>query len=128
MGYLTAMHPDSVFRKAFDLRRIHRVIGLSSLGLTTVAVISGIMDKLPYGTCFYPHTSPYSIDVDPAENYTYVPGSCRIAHGLGVSVVIGALLTVLSVVLRADHNSGHAPASTKVVPVSPVVQNFGVVP
>ena len=52
MGVLTAFYPESIFRKAFDLCRIHRVIGLSSLGMTTHAIISGVMDALPTGMCY----------------------------------------------------------------------------
>lgn len=50
MGLVTAMWPDSVLRKALDLRRIHQAFGLTSLGLTTIAVVSGIMDQLYTGT------------------------------------------------------------------------------
>ncbi len=49
MGCLTAVYPDSVFRTAFDLCGIHCVLGLGSLGLTTAAVLTGIMDQLPKG-------------------------------------------------------------------------------
>lgn len=49
MGILTACFPESIFRRAFDLRRIHRALGLSSLGLTTHAIVSGVMDALPTG-------------------------------------------------------------------------------
>ncbi len=62
MGVLTAVHPESSFRKAFDLRGIHRVLGLSSLGLTTVAVLSGIMDKLPNGKSLW-YISDLLVDV-----------------------------------------------------------------
>jgi len=102
MGLVTAMWPESVLRKALDLRRIHRALGLTSLGMTTIAVVSGIMDQLSYGSCFYNDAAGYEADKDPAQNYPYVYDSCRIAMGMGIVTVIGSLLTVLSVSLRAD--------------------------
>ena len=49
MGTLTALFPGSVLRTAFDLCRIHQAIGLTSLGLTTISVVTGIMDEQSYG-------------------------------------------------------------------------------
>ncbi len=67
MATLKIFHPTSTFRTAFNLVAIHRVLGLTSLGLTTAAVLSGIMDRMPQGTrlfyvcqneCFHTHSSP----------------------------------------------------------------------
>lgn len=34
------------------------------------------------------------------ENYQYIPGSCKIANGLGVAVLIAAMSTVLVIFVR----------------------------
>lgn len=49
MGLLTALAPDSSIHKTYNLLFVHRVIGLTSLGMSTAAIIAGIMDQLPQG-------------------------------------------------------------------------------
>ncbi len=49
MGLLTACRPSSPLRTACDLRRIHRALGLTALGLTVLAVVTGITEHLPEG-------------------------------------------------------------------------------
>lgn len=68
--------------------------------MTTTAIIAGIMNQLPQGACFYDVNSPFQADFDPAENYPYVRGSCQIAHGLGIAVIVAAVFCVLAVTLR----------------------------
>ena len=53
MGILTMVSPANRLRDAFDLRRVHRALGLTALGLTVLAVLTGIMDRLPQGMVPY---------------------------------------------------------------------------
>ena len=107
MAALTALWPESTLRQAIDLVAVHRALGLTSLGLTTIAAVSGIMDKLGEGACFYPTRSPYaSADLDPAENYPSLPNGCQLAMGMGVAVVTGSVCTVLAVSVRLRPHSG----------------------
>jgi hypothetical protein len=82
--------------------------------LSAAAILTGIMDKLPYGSCFYLLSSSSSSssgeeesrrDIDPAENYSYLPGSCKIAHGLGIAVIIACMFSIIGVIARSysDH-------------------------
>ena len=49
MGLLTLYRPHCVLHQAFNLLATHRVLGLTSLAFTTLAIGSGIMTVLPAG-------------------------------------------------------------------------------
>ena len=56
------------------------------------------------GACGY--TLPSGVvpqaDLNPAENYSHLLTSCKIAYGMGMCVVTAGLCTVLAVTLRRD--------------------------
>mmetsp|Transcript_32442 Transcript_32442/g.46781 ORF Transcript_32442/g.46781 Transcript_32442/m.46781 type:complete len:495 (+) Transcript_32442:26-1510(+) len=99
MSTLTAFHPESLLRKAFDLRRMHQTIGLTAFGLTTVAILTGINNSLGQGACAYVITTSYTYkaDVNPAENYGSLPKACKIANGMGICVLLAAVCVFIAV-------------------------------
>lgn len=99
MSTLTAFHPESVLRKAFDLRRIHQTIGLTAFGLTVVAILTGINNELGQGACSYVITTSYTYkaDVNPAENCGSLPIACKIANGMGICVLLAAVCVFIAV-------------------------------
>ena len=56
MAFLTACIPDSPLRTSVDLVGIHRIFGLTALGLCAMAICTGIMEEfgklLSYNHCF----------------------------------------------------------------------------
>jgi len=119
MALITAINPSSKIRKHLPLLILHRIIGSCAIILSAAAILTGIMDKLPYGSCFYLLSSSDEEesrrDIDPAENYSYLPGSCKIAHGLGIAVIIACMFSIIGVIVR-PLNSDHT-----YVNVSPMV-------
>jgi hypothetical protein len=109
MALITAINPSSKIRKHLPLLILHRIIGSCAMVLSAAAILTGIMDKLPYGSCFYLLSSSDEEesrrDIDPAENYSYLPGSCKIAHGLGIAVIIACMFSIIGVIVRShgDH-------------------------
>jgi hypothetical protein len=82
------------------------MIGLASLGVTTMSILTGIAEKLPASACFYipsdefkPFLEP---DNDPAENYQYLPSSCKIANGLGITTLFSCLCVFVIVSYRTE--------------------------
>lgn len=57
------------------------------------------------GACFYATSGPFEADFDPAENYPYLRGSCQIAHGVGIAVIIAAIFCMLAVVVRDKYKA-----------------------
>jgi len=99
MSTLTAFYPESVLRKAFDLRRIHQTMGLTAFGLTVVAILTGINSQLGQGACAYVITTTYNYkaDVNPAENYGSLPTACKIANGMGICVLLAEVFVFIAV-------------------------------
>ena len=96
MALLTKFNPDSTIRKNIDLSMIHICIGLTAFGLTLVTIISGIMDQLVEGSCFYTNQSVNN----PIRNYPNLPDACKIANGLGIVVTITTILVFITVLIR----------------------------
>jgi hypothetical protein len=99
MASLTRFYPDSILRQAFDLKSAHRNLGVCVLTLTTIAVLTGIMDYLPVGSC-NPQSSGY--EGDSALYYSNTPMSCRLVNGLSIVVMIAAGLGGLAIAYRGD--------------------------
>ena len=95
-------------------------IGLTAFGLTCLTILTGIMDQLPEGSCYYiTGSTEYNADYNPgsniaytimniisietgiAGNYSMLPTACQIANGLGVTVVFASLMTISSVIYRS---------------------------
>jgi hypothetical protein len=115
MALLTRFNPDSILRKAFDLRLIHKFIGLAAFGLTTVAILTGITDWLPLGSCYYKYdtANTYRADWNPSNNYGALPVACQIANGLGVVVLLAAMAVFIAVGLRTTTMSVAHPEETE---------------
>ena len=121
MATLTRFRPESVLRKAFDLKSAHKFLGSWSLTLTTIAVLTGVMDLMPSGTC-----SPNrAYNADAAALYTTAATSCRVANGLSVVVFIAAGLAALSIAYRGDSFGFTLKAAAKPEPVSAASSSEG---
>jgi len=114
MALITAINPSSKIRKFLPLLIMHRIIGSCAMILSGAAILTGIMDKLPYGSCFYILSSTDKQlsrrDTDPAENYSFLPGSCKIAHGLGIAVIIACMFSIIGVIARSYSDQSITPS------------------
>jgi cytochrome b-561 len=111
MATLTRCCPDSPLRKNYDLRYVHSLIGVGALLLTVGAIQTGIMDQLPYSSCYFLVSSS---DVSTTYiNYEKLPRSCKIGNGIGIAVIITASCLLLTVSLRGyQKNQGTGKASS----------------
>lgn len=98
MALLTRFHPNSIFRKVYNLKEHHKTIGLMALWMTTMSVLTGIMDQI---SC-YVSLPPGAQDYDPAMYYTDLSESCKVANGLGVVVMVSTILVYLGITYRGD--------------------------
>lgn len=112
MALLTAFDPQSVLRKHIDLRRHHRKLGGAALVVTLVAAVSGIMDQMPQGTCFYRPTSTAGFSSDSTEQYADMTSSCQVSLGLGIVATLAVLFT-LSVALDREVTAPAVSAQNK---------------
>ena len=100
MAILTRFYPESVFRKAFDLKAAHRTLGLLSLFLTMATVLTGIMDHLPAGTC---NTAAATANLqDAAASFSDMSTACKIANGLSMTTMIATVCAFVTVMYRGD--------------------------
>ena len=51
--FLSVQFPDSLLRASIEWLPVHRVLGVSAFAFTAMAILTGIMDKLSFGACFY---------------------------------------------------------------------------
>jgi hypothetical protein len=99
MAILTRFYPDSILRKAFDLKGAHKNLGLACLFLTAMCVLTGVMDQLPQGLC----NATSSVHIaDAAASYPHTPDSCRVANGLSMVTLIATVLGFFIVMYRGD--------------------------
>jgi hypothetical protein len=107
MSTLTQFAPDSSLRAAIAWLPIHRAGGLISLALSVAAVVTGVVNRLPDGTCYYtPDPGVYIPDPNPADLYKYLPNACKVANGLGISVIFAAGMLLAAVNLRRREPPG----------------------
>lgn len=98
MATLTRWFPGSAMRVAFDLRRIHRALGLTAFGLTSMSILTGINNQLPYGSCGF--------DAD-KDTYSQLSSACKIANGAGIVVLLSSLCIVAASALRCENEVIH---------------------
>ena len=67
MALLTSFAPDSKFRASVSWMPVHKIVGSSTLIFTIISIVTGIMDQLPYGSCFYPSQPDVA---NPASKYS----------------------------------------------------------
>lgn len=106
MASLKQFFPNSILRKAFNLGSIHKTIGMASIRLAVLSIVTGVMDQLGQGTCnyIYDNVASTAIDSNPADNYPHYPIACRLANGLAIIVCITAIFMTLSTYLRTFQN------------------------
>ncbi len=102
MALLTQFWPDSSIRAALACLPVHRATGLSVVAFSALAVLTGVVNTLPDGFCYYTNMNgaTYSADSNPADHYKYIPDACKLANGLGVSAFFAAMCVFLVVNLR----------------------------
>jgi hypothetical protein len=103
MAFLTKYYPTHVFRKVFDLSKMHIRIGCVSFILSVGTIHTGIAEHLGKTSCYYLMDNMMTYnekDVDPSVNYKYLPNSCKIANWLGICLAVATILCITSVSLR----------------------------
>eukprot|EP01034_Spumella_vulgaris_P027320 gene27320-34019_t len=79
------------------VRAFHKTTGVLLYGVSAMAILTGI-------SIFQGHSCQRTIttpDTNPAEHYDLLlPSGCKIANGLGISVLVTALLVLLSVAIH----------------------------
>lgn len=123
LGALSAMRNSA----APMLCNLHRVSGLITLMLTTIAIVTGIQNYLlgpssngnysvPYnlGSCGYYVTSNENFDHNPAGYYLKIRPGCRLGLGLGVLVCLGTIFTGLTAYARHFAIMPDTPATTNI--------------
>lgn len=101
---LTTFYPDFVLRQAINLNYQHKKLGATAFLLTTMTIITGIMNQLPQGMCYYDpndDTVRPGYDTDPSAYYPQQSNSCRIGLGLGVTVLLAAFFALGATLDRA---------------------------
>jgi hypothetical protein len=71
--------------------------------MTSVVVITGVMDQLTQSSCSYinPNGIQYKADANPAMHYQrFLPNSCKLGNGMVVSIVAFTIFVTLSVLVR----------------------------
>ena len=102
MAILTRFYPDSILRKAFDLKDGHKTLGTLALMMTTMSILTGVMDQLPVGSCFPNLPAGVTYEQDAGQYYSQLPGSCKIAYGMAVFVFIATLISFIGIAFRGD--------------------------
>ena len=87
VGVLYRWYPESVLHRALDVRLIGRCVGLVSLGLSVLSIVSGVMDELSEAACVKTNDA------------------CKLANGVGVCVAVSAVFAVLSVACDGSSTS-----------------------
>lgn len=100
LALLKWFQPNHSMLSVVDWKAVHRSLGLSGVALTSAAILTGIMDYLPQGSCYYNNiNSPY-VDFNPAKNYGAMPTACKLANGLGASAVIAVIFLFIALMNR----------------------------
>lgn len=72
---------------------------LLMLGITCVTIVTGITMQM--GQCSYVNIN-YGSDNNPASHYASIPTACKVSFGLGVSIIITAIIAATIVIYRRD--------------------------
>lgn len=114
MGMLKVLYPESSLHKAGRVMYLHRAVGLTALGLTMLAIETGVMGLLGGGRCYYStYDGSNGRDTNPAANYEDLPEECKVGNGLGITVILATLFVYASVCDRlaartaAVHSDSH---------------------
>jgi hypothetical protein len=86
--------------------------------MTSIAVITGVMDQLPQSNCSYinPKNVDYKADPNPAMNYHLLPNSCKLGNGMVVAIVVFTIFVTLSVFVRVPPLDSHVATKVEEVP------------
>lgn len=97
MSTLKVWFAESPLRSRLQMLPVHKYLGASALVLTVMAVNTGIMDKLPWGSCNYQLDEgvQYRKDYDPAGEVLILVYECLLIRSL----------TTLHVLQRTIHTS-----------------------
>ena len=102
MAVLTRYFPDSILRQVFDLKTIHKQVALMTFSLTSMTIVSGLMDKFSATLCTPVLSSTEDYETDAAKYYPHVPDACKVANGLGVIILMIMFLITFGVSYRGD--------------------------
>ena len=110
---LHVFRPENSTEDHTNLNLLRRGLGLTAFGLTTVAVLTGIMNRMGRGGCNYLLDTAPQPDSNPSKYYGDIPNACKISNGLGVVVIIIAVLTVIIVSLSLNRAYNAVISSVK---------------
>lgn len=112
MATLTRFFPDSILRKAFDLKNAHKNLGILALVMTTMSIWTGVMDQLPQGSC---NPSLTTYEQDAGQYYAELPGSCKTAYGMAMFVLVASILSMFGIAYRGDSFGFMKPKTAEAV-------------
>jgi hypothetical protein len=94
------------FDPKVDLKGPARHLSLAAFGLSALTIVSGIVNYLPSSACNYvPTKSFHQVQNDPARQYNWLPNACKIANGLGLSVLFTAIAVFYAVSVRVPYTT-----------------------
>jgi len=99
MAILTMCFPNSVLRQGVDLRAHHKKLGIWSMFLSLAAVLTGIMNQLPQGSCL---EEPESFSFDPSDAFNNIFPSCQYGMGIGMTAIAAVFCVLWAVADRGD--------------------------
>jgi len=121
MGFLSAAGSTLPIMK--HIVQIHRATGLLTLFFTSVAILTGIQNYLigpsaygnyvSKGTCGYIIASNENFEKTPEKYYDNIPPGCRLGYGVGVLVLLGTMMTGLTVYSRSLAMAGEPEKEVK---------------
>jgi hypothetical protein len=97
--FLTVCIPDTVLLQVFDMKKVHKHLGLLTFAFSASCVVSGVMAYLPIQSCYF---VPSIQDADPANHYYLMETGCKIGQGIGVIAMTMFVVVFFTVTYRGD--------------------------
>ena len=89
--------PTSITRKRFSLAIFHTIVGLTTLFLSTIAILTGITQQLGQTSCYY---KQLNFSNSTSQHHDDIPEGCQVANVMGLSIVITTMALFLAVAAR----------------------------
>jgi hypothetical protein len=107
MGIMTAFWPESALKRNIDWGYFHRAFAALTMGLSLMAITTGVMDRLSEGLCYYEleDNEIYGAMKDSADHYKGMPQSCKVVYGSVVAALVAASLMMWAVMWRSISGS-----------------------
>ena len=99
IGAFLIQHSEKFVAKyspRFDLDFLHKFGTILALVLACFAIIVGIVNQLGQDSCKFINYDT-NAQANPASFYQHLPNSCKIAYGLGLSVLASTIFAVVGI-------------------------------